>query len=341
MADSGVRWANGRWELRVTIDGQAYTRTAHYPDTKVGKRKAESLRKAWVQDLKDGVVQRSVLFDTLADEFILHCDHAKSTRDGNANLIDRWWRPVFGGMKVDQIRPRMIRQRLTEFDVSQKTKKNALTPLRQVLDLAIEDDLIDSNPAAAVRIKRGQKARVERFTQAERHKIMAHLTGPAYQFYALAFYAGLRTSEILGLQWEDVEMDEIHVQRAIVRREIKETKTYKRRRVFINRQLALSLCATPWVDREGWIFTNSTGGPHLDADFFTGRWNLALQQAGVRYRKPYTCRHTRASDLLMAGVEPAFAARQMGHSLEMFLNTYADWIEDARSDQQKALVQEA
>ena len=36
--------------------------------------------------------------------------------------------------------------------------------------------------------------------------------------------------------------------------------------------------------------------------------------------------HTKASEMLMSGVEPAFAAKQLGHTTEMFLNTYADWI---------------
>jgi integrase len=31
--------------------------------------------------------------------------------------------------------------------------------------------------------------------------------------------------------------------------------------------------------------------------------------------------------MLMAGMTPAFAARQLGHSVKMFLDTYARWLD--------------
>ena len=40
----------------------------------------------------------------------------------------------------------------------------------------------------------------------------------------------------------------------------------------------------------------------------------------------------------MAGVEPAFAAKQLGHTTEMFLNTYADWISGVKDRDQVNLL---
>jgi integrase len=31
--------------------------------------------------------------------------------------------------------------------------------------------------------------------------------------------------------------------------------------------------------------------------------------------------------MLMAGMRPAFCARQLGHSVEMFLRTYSKWLD--------------
>ena len=36
--------------------------------------------------------------------------------------------------------------------------------------------------------------------------------------------------------------------------------------------------------------------------------------------------------MLMAGMTPAFCARQLGHSIEMFLRTYARWIDGAQNE---------
>jgi len=41
---------------------------------------------------------------------------------------------------------------------------------------------------------------------------------------------------------------------------------------------------------------------------------------------PYNCRHTYATICLMSGLNPAFIAQQLGHSVQMLLSTYARWI---------------
>ena len=48
-------------------------------------------------------------------------------------------------------------------------------------------------------------------------------------------------------------------------------------------------------------------------------------------RRSYNMRHSYATAMLMAGMTPAFCARQLGHSIEMFLRTYARWIDGAQN----------
>ena len=50
-------------------------------------------------------------------------------------------------------------------------------------------------------------------------------------------------------------------------------------------------------------------------------------------------RHTYATMLLMAGVRPAFAARQLGHSVEVFLRTYARWLDGAADSDELAKLE--
>ncbi len=52
-----------------------------------------------------------------------------------------------------------------------------------------------------------------------------------------------------------------------------------------------------------------------------------MRRAGLPKLVPYSTRHTRATRMLMAGCKPAWCARQLGHSLEMFYRIYADWID--------------
>ena len=43
-------------------------------------------------------------------------------------------------------------------------------------------------------------------------------------------------------------------------------------------------------------------------------------------RREYNCRHSYATMCLMAGMNPAFIANQLGHSVQMLLSTYAKWL---------------
>jgi integrase len=69
---------------------------------------------------------------------------------------------------------------------------------------------------------------------------------------------------------------------------------------------------TPWVDERA---------------FRRSYWTPMLKALGIRYRRPYNLRHTRATMLLMAGAAPAWCAKQLGHSVEVFLSTYAKWLD--------------
>ena len=43
-------------------------------------------------------------------------------------------------------------------------------------------------------------------------------------------------------------------------------------------------------------------------------------------------RHSYATAMLMAGMTPAFCAKQLGHSIEMFLRTYTKWMDGAQNE---------
>ena len=55
-------------------------------------------------------------------------------------------------------------------------------------------------------------------------------------------------------------------------------------------------------------------------------FQAALTDLKLRARRQYNCRHTYATMCLMAGMNPAFIATQLGHSVQMLLSTYARWI---------------
>jgi len=129
------------------------------------------------------------------------------------------------------------------------------------------------------------------------------------------------------------------VSEAIVLGEYKDsTKTHGARTVHLNSRALAAIKAqkahTFLADKGGWVFLDPKSGERW-VDDWTPRemyWRPALRRLGIRYRSPYETRHTYASMMLMAGMRPAFCAQQLGHSVEMFLRTYAKWIDGGRND---------
>ena len=56
-------------------------------------------------------------------------------------------------------------------------------------------------------------------------------------------------------------------------------------------------------------------------------WMTTLKRLGIRHRRTYNMGHPYATIGLMSGVNSAFMARQLGHSLEIFFKVYAKWID--------------
>lgn len=282
-------------------------------------------------------------FGIVAQEYLDQLDVELSTKKSYSGLINKYWMPVFHDKLMSEITLRQIHSVLNAADVSGKTKNNALHPLRGIFTYAMDKNYVHDNPAARVARKKHQKPPVERFKEAEREKILAVLEGQAHCYFALMFGTGMRPSELLALRKDDVRDGVIHVNKTIVRRRHKRTtKTHEARDVVYDRWLDPIIAQQKLSHDEVYLFVNTQGGPHLDTDQFNGPWRAALKKARVRYRIPYTCRHTRASELLVRhGLHYAKAAQQMGHRPETFFRTYAEWIDESEGRAVKDILRPA
>jgi integrase len=113
---------------------------------------------------------------------------------------------------------------------------------------------------------------------------------------------GLKTNEI-----RDVDL----VDRAIAVRQAQKTFTYmKSAEIFEN-----PVTVKPWHDERS------------QRDHY---WKPTLKRLGIRARHAYQTRHTYATTALMAGVNPTYISRQLGHAnAKMPFTVYAKWIDSA------------
>lgn len=364
---SGVEIRGQAIRLQFTVDGQLLRRTLKLngqalPPTSANLKHAHRLAGEICDRIRYGTFSLAEYFPEDSDvnsaltvasqlEMWLSAQRLEvSTTAGYSSAIKFWNAAIcdrrgtaLGSRPVRMLKPSDVLTALASRpDLTGKTVNNYVSVLRKALDLAVADGTITSNPITGVPLAKHQKPLPDPFSREEVESLLAdmssHYPEPIVNYDEFKFFSGLRTSESFGLRWQDVDLPGKHilVHRAIVRGlEKLNTKTNTARQVALNsRALAALQRQRMHTQRRGeHVFLD----PRYDTAWLEERafrrsyWEPTLKRLGTRYRPPYNTRHTYATMMLMAGLTPAFCARQLGHSVEMFLRTYAKWIDGGQN----------
>ena len=324
----GVRPARGRLQIRYTVDGVRYEETLDLAQTRTGVAEAARIRKERIAGRTFGAAVLSMLFESLAQEYLDKAEIERSTRNAYRDSLNIYWAALRGRDAGSITAADLIALDDAIAWPSPKTRNNALIPLRQVLRYAVSRGYARTNPAEALRSAKRRRPDPDPYTIAERDELLEQLDGTlAGPFYRVAFGTGARTGELLALRWEDFDGQALYISQARVRGALKGTKTDQPRKVLLMVDTIEVLRAMPRPIRGGVIFTNQYGR-HYQSGYHLNRWfKRAHKATGVRLRDgPYPWRHTYASIALSAGVRPALIAAQLGHRLDVLLTTYGKYL---------------
>lgn len=266
-----------------------------------------------------------------------------STLKGYRVAVD-WWKKHLGDKNIKTlIHSDILGALAKEPTWTGKTRNNKASVLRSALDLAIRDGVIKSSPIQGLESASHQRKLPDPFSQEEAEAIIAglatHYDEQVARYFGLKFYTGLRTSESLAVRWEWIDWRKqlMGVGQAVVLGEYKaNTKTNIARQVELGGRAMGFLRdqkAATFLHPHGWTFPDPKTGERW-VDDWTPRemyWRPCLKRLGIRYRSPYETRHSYATMMLMAGMTPGFCARQLGHSVEMFLRTYSKWLDGGQN----------
>lgn len=265
----------------------------------------------------------------------------KSTLNGYRSAAN-FWTSAIGMKHVKTLRHSDILMALKQRPMmSGKTVANYVSVLRSALDLMVDDTVILKNPVGTIEVPY-QPPEVDPFTRDEAEAIIAdhykHYPECVANYIAFKFYTGLRTSESFALKWLNVDLrsGNFLVADAMVAGEDKNrTKTKASRLVLLNSRARAALEAQQahtLLKPIGYVFLDPEreDAAWTKEHFYTRRyWIPTLKRLKIRYRQPYNTRHTYATMMLMAGMTPAFCAKQLGHDIRVFLKTYSRWLDGA------------
>ena len=206
-----------------------------------------------------------------------------------------------------------------------------MTPLRMILNDAAERYEFES-PYKNINNLKESKIEVTPFSLEEVHKILTTVREDFRPYYTIRFFTGMRTSEIDGLQWKNIDLQrrEIHIREALVNGVLGGTKTYgSDRTIQMNDRVYQAFLQQKSLNngKSEFVFCNRDGGP-LDYRLVNKRvWHPILRFLGLKSRRAYQTRHTAATLWLSAGENPEWIARQLGHSTtEMLFRVYSRYI---------------
>ncbi len=310
-------------------------------------------------------------FITLADyvpRFLAHCEQQEAV----ANTVSRYRRqfenhitPALGSKKIRDLGRADVRTFL--LDKGQdgqgvhgvRLARNTIRQLRSVLSaalsLAVDDQIISTNPAReldrrprtkAARSRDRVREKVNAMDQDQRNAFLAHAAQRDQDTYVglmLMALAGLRLDEALGLKWESVDLV-AHRLRVHEQLLSPTTKSGESRYVDISAPLAVILEKVK-KEREAAAYQEDRSpSPYVVFPWLSAAPNATEEQkAAKRIRRamtrtleaaglpthftPHSLRHTFCSLLIRLGVSPVYVQQQAGHaSVQMTVGVYGSWF---------------
>lgn len=282
--------------------------------------------------------------------------HKQATIDSYKSILDNHLKPVFGKVRLDE----MSRKGIKSFII--KKQNSGLAPntvrimrayLSSVLNQAVDDELIEINPASNTGryIKKNDaKPNTNPFTWEEKSNFEQEMLKRFPRYYPLflcALRTGMREGELIALKPGDIEFKGgfIEVKRNCVRGVISTPKTGRTRRVDMSAQLAEVLQShllymkketlkKGWKQPPDWLFYNEDGGIVDVANLRKRVFYKCLEKAKLRRIRLHDLRHTYATLRIQAGHNIADVSRQLGHhSIRITVDTYYHWMPGSNSSE--------
>ena len=262
--------------------------------------------------------------------------------------------PQFGKLRVRELNRGQLKLFLTEklsIGLQKRTVRNIQAVIRVMLNAAVEDGLIATNPAAklgrALKLtvsKTTRQEEIKAMTKVQRQHFLATVLQHAPRYYPLFFVlagTGERLGEALALQDSDLDLNAqtIRIARAFAEDGTLDTpKSGHGRTVDLSQALTAVLARHlttlkhdrlkhGWTDQTPWLFVTQNGTP-LDPANVRRAMTSVLKKAKLPLHfTPHCLRHTYASILLSEGVPAPYVQEQLGHAtIELTVSTYGRWL---------------
>lgn len=232
--------------------------------------------------------------------------------------------PAFGDRPISSLQPADIRTWFAELDLAPSTANAVLGTLRQILDTAVEDDVLARNPAARVKRRKEGSDGEMLFLDADEIRLLSQAINERFEaLILLAAYSGGRWGELAALRPEDVDVlgktvtFRFSLSEPIGGAEIKETKSNKPRSVSIPTSIAqiVGEHMGRFPNEVGTIFSAKKGGRLSHTNWYRRDFKPAVERAGLPTAlRFHDLRHSHVALCIQHGAHVKAIQERLGHS---------------------------
>lgn len=287
------------------------------------------------------------------------------TAENYRSVVKNHLKPGLGAVRLDALKTHMIQDFLNKQaeTLSPKTVKNNVGVLHRALSQAVQNKEIKYNPVDACVIPRAEKPEIHPFDDAQMKAFLEAIKGNRFEdLFTVTLFTGLRKGEVLGLSWDNVNLDagritikqQLQLDQASGEYRLVTTKNSKGRviapapsvmavlrrvhRQQIENQLKSAGC---WHNPLNLVFTDELGG-HLTPYTVWRYFKQVSEKIGRPDARFHDLRHTYAVSAIRAGDDIKTVSDNLGHATVAFtLDVYGhvtDQMKQASADRMEAFI---
>ncbi len=347
------------WVLRYR-ESQVGGRAAHRSiivgtvDQYSTKAKAQKAAEALRLSLNNDYVPTSrTTVGTLVDRYILEAMPERySTSQSYKSYLNGHIRPQWGEHDLVALgqNPFQVEKWLRDLPNAPKTKAHIKGIMHRLYEYAMKWRMmaIQRNPMELVEVKGASKRmRKPKVLTVEQYLLLLPLIPEPYRtMVVIAQCLGLRVSEILGLQWRDIDFESLilRAQRGVVQGRVNRVKSeYSEDEVPLDPAVAETL--RRWREScpataEGWLFPNpTTEKPYHASEICKNYIRTAGEKLGIGKIGWHTFRHTYRTLLDETGAPMKVQQELMRHAnIQTTMNVYGSAMLESKRTANSKIV---
>ena len=263
-------------------------------------------------------------------------------------------KPYIGYMLIKEVKPlhcQNVLNRMAE-KYSNSVIEHSRLVMWMIFDSAVENELITRNPITkSIKCTSGRKSKERQALTVEQQKLFLETVRDSsnYNQYALILQTGLRTGEMIGLRWLDVDFKNriIHVRRTMeYRHSIGEWRTGEPKTknsvrdvpltqeaitILKNQKEKLKKIKVIPMEFADSVFLCRDGTPTKNSAYDTKLFYYC-DKAGIPRFSMHVLRHTFATKCIEAGMKPKTLQMILGHSnIGITMNLYVHVTDDEKA----------